>query len=96
MSQYLVIAYDYTDPDAYQRRLSVRENHLAGARRLKAAGHFVTGGAMLDADGHMIGSMMVVDFASPDELAVWQEHEPYLLHQVWEKVTILPFRTADV
>ena len=96
MPQYLITAYDYTDAGAHQRRLDVRENHLAGARRLQAAGQFVTGGAILDAAGRMMGSMLVVDFATPAELAAWQQQEPYLLHQVWETVTILPFRTADV
>ena len=96
MPQYLITAYDYPGADAHQRRLDAREEHLAGARRLKEAGQLVTGGAILDAAGRMMGSMLVVDFATPAELAAWQQQEPYLLHQVWETVTILPFRTADV
>ena len=94
MPQYLITAYDY--PDAHQRRLRVREEHLAGARHLRATGQLVTGGAILDAAGRMIGSMLVVDFATPADLAAWQQQKPYLRHQIWETVTILPFRTADV
>jgi len=96
MQQYLITAYDYTDTDALQRRLAVRENHLAGARRLKETGNFLTGGAILDADGKMIGSMMVAQFASPDDLEAWQRDEPYLTGRVWEKVEIQPFRMANV
>ncbi|MBC6610676.1 hypothetical protein H8B15_07065 [Hymenobacter sp. BT507] len=96
MQQYLITAYDYTDPEALQRRLAVRENHLAGARRLKATGNFLTGGAILDAEGKMIGSMMVAQFATPEDLAAWQRDEPYLTGRVWEKVEIQPFRMADV
>ncbi|MBO3273014.1 YciI family protein [Hymenobacter defluvii] len=96
MQQYLITAYDYTDTEALERRLAVRENHLAGARRLKESGNFLTGGAILDAEGKMIGSMMVAQFASTDDLEAWQLDEPYLTGRVWEKVEIQPFRMANV
>jgi len=94
--QYVVHAYDFTDEGAYARRLAVRPAHFEGVRRLKAAGEFIIGGALLDAGGKMIGSMMVVDFATEEALNQWLEQEPYVTGQVWEQIDIKPFRKADV
>jgi len=93
---YVVHAYDGTDPDALDRRMAVRPNHFEGARRLKAEGHFIVGGALLDPDGRMIGSMMLLDFADDTELQAWLAWEPYVQHNVWERIDIKPFRQADV
>ena len=70
--QYLVHAYDYTDPDALSRRMAVRADHLAGAARLKAGGQFILGGALLSPEGQMIGSMMLFDFETEEQLQAWQ------------------------
>ena len=48
---YVVHAYDYTDEQALERRMSVRERHLEGAKILKTGGHFVMGGALLSPEG---------------------------------------------
>ncbi len=94
--QYLVHAYDHTDPDALSRRMAVRADHLAGAARLKAGGQFIIGGALLSPDGQMIGSMMLLDFETKEQLQAWQAHEPYIQHGVWKKIDIKPFRQAVV
>jgi hypothetical protein len=96
MNQYLVTAYDYTDVDALQRRMNVRPHHLDGAKELKANGNYVIGGAMLNDDGKMIGSVMIVQFETEEELQVWQQNEPYITQKVWESYDIKPFRVADV
>ena len=93
---YVVHAYDGTDPDALDRRMAARPDHFAGARRLKAEGHFILGGALLDPDGRMMGSMMVLDFADETELQAWLAWEPYVQQNVWERIVIKPFRQADV
>lgn len=94
--QYLVHAYDHTDPDALSRRMAVRADHLAGAARLKAGGQFILGGALLNPEGQMIGSMMLLDFETEEQLQAWQAHEPYIQHGVWDKIDIKPFRQAAV
>ena len=43
MMEFLVIAYDGTDEGALERRMKVREAHLAQARRLKKDGHLIEG-----------------------------------------------------
>ncbi|KAA9349911.1 YciI family protein [Larkinella humicola] len=94
--RYVIHAYDYTDDQAMDRRLAVRPNHFDGARQLKADGHFVLGGALLDPDGKMIGSMMLLDFDTEDQLNDWLQNEVYISGKVWERIDIKPFKQADV
>ena len=96
MKQYLVTAYDYTDADAFQRRMNVRPHHLDGARELKANGNYVIGGAMLNDEGKMIGSVMILQFEAEEELQLWQQNEFYITQKIWESYDIKPFRVADV
>ena len=94
--EFLVIAYDGTDPDALARRMAAREAHLAGARDLAAAGHMIEGGAILDESGTMIGSAAIVDFPSRADLDAWLERDPYVTQGVWQKIEIRPFRRAPL
>ncbi len=94
--QYVIHAYDFTDEQALERRMAVRPNHLDTARGLKANGNFIIGGALLDPDGKMIGSMMIVDFESEEQLQQWLQNDPYVTGRVWEKIDVKPFRQAVV
>jgi uncharacterized protein YciI len=96
MNQYLITAYDYTDADAFQRRMNVRPHHLDGAKELKETGNYVLGGAMLNDEGKMIGSVMVLQFENEEELKAWQQREPYITQKIWETIDIKPFRVANV
>jgi uncharacterized protein YciI len=96
MNQYLVTAYDHTNANALQHRLNIRPHHLDGARELKASGNFIIGGAMLNDEGKMIGSVMILQFETEEELQAWQQSEPYITQGVWETVDIKPFKVADV
>jgi uncharacterized protein YciI len=51
---------------------------------------------MLNDDGKMIGSVMIVQFESEEELQTWQQNEPYITQKVWESYDIKPFKVADV
>jgi len=96
MQQYIIYAWDGTDEQALERRMSVRPDHFGGARKLKANGNFVIGGAMLNDEGKMIGSTMVVQFETKEQLQQWLDTEPYITGKVWEKIDIRPFKVADV
>jgi len=92
----LLSAYDGTDPEALQRRLNVREEHLKRISLLKSSGEFLFGGAILDNNGKMIGSMIVYDFPDLQSLEERLKDEPYLTEKVWEKTEIQPFRIAKI
>ncbi len=96
MNQYLITAYDGTDENALERRMTVRPFHLEGVKKLKENGNFIIGGAMLDEEGKMIGSTMILQFESPSELQNWIDNESYIQKKVWEKFEIKPFRVANV
>jgi len=96
MQQWIIHAWDGTDEGALERRLSIRENHLDGARELKQNGQFVIGGAMLNDQGQMIGSTMIVQFETKEELQAWIDREPYIQKGIWQKWEVFPFRVANV
>lgn len=96
MQQYLVYAWDGTDEKALERRMNARPGHFEGARKLKQNGNFIFAGALLNDQQKMIGSTMVVQFETPEELKDWMNAEPYIVNKVWEKVEVHPFKVADV
>ena len=94
--QYLVIAYDGTDDKALERRLAVRENHLALVEEMRATGNVLFAAVILDDDERMIGSALICEFAFRQELEEWLEKEPYVLGKVWEKIEIKPCKVAPM
>jgi uncharacterized protein YciI len=96
MNQYLVTGYDYTDEGALDRRMGVRPHHLDGALALKASGNYILGGAVLNDEGKMIGSVMVLQFESDEQLEAWKQGEPYITQKIWETVDVKPFKVAQV
>jgi uncharacterized protein YciI len=96
MKQYLITGYDHTDPEALERRMSVREQHLENVRNLKKSGSHILGGAILNEQGMMIGSSMVLQFETDEAFNNWLENEIYITAKVWDKVDIRPFRVAEV
>ena len=74
---YMVLGYDGRDAQALERRLAVREEHLALARKMYDDGTWLYAAAILDDDGEMIGSMIICDFSSKKELdSKWLQKEP--------------------
>ncbi|WP_078548445.1 YciI family protein [Litchfieldia alkalitelluris] len=92
--QYIITAYDGTDEKAMDRRLRVREEHLNLVEKMFKAGHHLYGAAILDDEEKMIGSVMVVDFPSREELDDWLKIEPYVIGNVWEKIEVQMCKVA--
>ena len=93
--QFLIIAHDGKDEGAALRRTNARPGHLERVEKFKAEGKHLYGGALLDESGNMIGSMMVVDFPSRQELDEWLRDEPYVTGGVWQEIEVRPFRVAE-
>lgn len=92
MQQFVLIAYDGTDAGALERRLAVREAHLAGVGQMKDAGTFIQGGAILNDAGMMIGSVMIAAFPSRTAFDEWLITDPYVTGGVWQQIDVQPFR----
>jgi len=94
--QFILSGYDGRDDKAINRRMAARENHLKNVSKLKETGNFIWGGAILSETGSMIGSVIVYEFSSREELDLMLESEPYILEGVWDKVKIENFKLASI
>ena len=94
--QFLVIGYDGTDEKAPERRMAVREAHLAGVTKMKEEGKAVFGVAILNDREQMIGSALVVDFPARADVDAWLKTEPYVTGGVWQKIEVLPARVPPM
>lgn len=93
--QFILIAYDGTDEQAIDRRVAARENHLSFAKKMYDSGRWLYAAAILDDTKKMIGSMIVCDFESREELEKeWLDKEAYITGNVWEKIDIKPAQVA--
>ncbi|CAO3615007.1 unnamed protein product [Cunninghamella blakesleeana] len=94
--QFIVLIHDYTDDQALERRMAVRQNHLDMAVEAHKTGDMLCGGAIFDSHENrkMIGSMMICQADSEEELRDRIANDPYVLGKVWERWTIYPYRNA--
>ena len=86
--QFLILATDGTDSDASSRRSRARDEHRAFIGKLKDPGNFKLGGHTLDANKQIVGSAVIVDFPSREELEAYSKIEPYVVQRVWEEIKI--------
>ncbi len=43
---------------------------------------------MLDKDGKMMGSLLIMEFESRDQLDEYLSKEPYVVEHVWERIEV--------
>ncbi len=96
MPQFLILAADFKDGEALDRRLAVREQHLERARKEHANGVLKVGGASLSDAGKMHGSMLVVELENEEAVKQWIAEDPYIIGRVWDNVRIEPFKIAII
>ncbi len=95
MPQFMIIADDYKDTEALERRMEARDGHLQRMRFEKLRGTFIIGGAKIK-DGKMVGSMLLVELEDEAAVQLWLKDDPYVVGKVWEHIEITPFRIAGV
>ncbi len=91
---FIVTGMDGTDKDALSRRMAVREAHLAGTAKMREAGTLLFGAAILDDTGTMIGSSLVVEFPSRQDVDTWLKQEAYVTGDVWRNIDVRPCRIS--
>jgi uncharacterized protein YciI len=92
---FVVIAHDYKDEKALERRMAVRGEHLKNAEVMFSNGKLIFASALLDKEGKMNGSVMFVDFPTEEELKKeWLDNEAYVIGKVWEDITIRMAKVA--
>ena len=92
--QFAVIGLDGTDENAMSRRMAARESHLALAKTMTDEKHLLHACALLDEAEQMMGSIMVVDFNTREDLDNWLKVEPYMVGKVWEKLEVRPCKVS--
>ena len=84
MKQYVIKAYD--GEGKLDKRMEVRPRHFEGMEKMKE--HILCAGGMLDDDGKMMGSLLVMEFNSREQLDEYLAHEPYVVEHVWERIEV--------
>lgn len=86
--QYALVAYD--KPNALQRRLDVRPDHL---KFLEGLGErLLLAGPFLDEAGNMAGSIVIIEADSLGEAEATFREDPFYINGVFDSVTIKPYR----
>ena len=84
MMQFVIRAYD--GEGMLDKRMEVRPRHFEGMEKMKE--HTLCAGGMLDEDGKMIGSLLVMEFQTREELNEYLANEPYVVENVWERIEV--------
>lgn len=92
--QFIVTGYDGTDENAMERRLAARPSHIELGNKLREEGKHLYGVALLDEQDRMIGSVLITEFDSREELGKWLEIEPYVTGKVWERIDVRPCKVG--
>ncbi len=91
---YLVIAKDGSDSDAPARRQGVRAEHLEKVKPVVESGFLLLGGALLGKEGGMIGSAMLLEANSEEEVWSFLKNDIYNRGNVWQTLEVYPFKKA--
>jgi uncharacterized protein YciI len=83
--KFVIIGYDNAQAEA-KRKLH-RAAHLANLEPLDKHGRVVLAGPLTD----KTGSLMVLEFETREEVEDFVRHDPYVVHEVFERVEIHPF-----
>ncbi len=91
--EFVLLARD--GADSLPKRMATRSSHMAGLKTERSKGSIRDGGAILDKTGAMVGSVVLCEFTSREELDMYLSKEIYAISGVWEKVEILEMRFVD-
>jgi uncharacterized protein YciI len=93
---YVIFAQDVEN--SLEKRMSVRERHLARLKTLQDEGRLLTAGPMpaIDSDNPgeagFTGSTVIAEFASLEDAKAWADADPYIEAGVYQQVTVKPFK----
>lgn len=93
---YVIFAQDL--PNSLEKRLSVREQHLARLTQLQAEGRLLTAGPNPAIDDEnpgeagFTGSTVIAQFNSLEEAKAWAAVDPYVAAGVYGDVIVKPFK----
>jgi uncharacterized protein YciI len=83
--------YCLDKPDHLETRMANRPAHVE--HLIAHEGHLITAGPLLDGE-RMIGSLLVVDFATRDEVDAFLAADPYAKAGLFQSVTVKPYKNV--
>ncbi|MFC0322406.1 YciI family protein [Gallibacterium melopsittaci] len=93
---YVIFAQDL--PNTLEKRLAVREQHLARLNLLQQQGRLLVAGPNPAIDDEnpgsagFTGSTVIAEFASLEEAKTWASQDPYVAAGVYGEVIVKPFK----
>ncbi len=93
---YAIICRDHED--SLERRLSARPAHLERLEALQREGRVLVAGPhpAVDAENPgaagFTGSLLILEFPSLQDAEAWAKDDPYVRADVYESVTVKPFK----
>jgi len=93
---YAIISQD--KPDSLNKRLAARPAHLERLNLLKDQGRLLVAGPHPAIDSEdpgpagFSGSLVVAEFKSLQQAQQWADDDPYIKADVYETVTVKPFK----
>ncbi len=84
--------------NSLEKRLSVRDQHVARLNELKDEGRLIIAGPhpAIDSpdpgDAGFTGSLIVAEFESLNAAQAWADSDPYIEAGVYEKVIVKPYK----
>ena len=95
---YVIFSQDVEN--SLERRLSVREKHLARLTDLQAQGRLLVAGPNPAIDSEnpgeagFTGSTVIAEFNSLEDAKSWADADPYIDAGVYQNVIVKPFKKA--
>ena len=92
---YVIFAQDH--PNSLQKRLAVREQHLARLTQLQAENRLLVAGPNPAVDSEQpgeagfTGSTVIAQFDSLEQAKQWASEDPYVAAGVYADVVVKPF-----
>ncbi|KPA52415.1 YciI family protein [Photobacterium lucens] len=93
---YVIFSQDVEN--SLERRMSVREKHLARLKELQEQGRLLVAGPMpaIDSDNPgeagFTGSTVIAEFDSLEQAQQWADADPYIDAGVYANVIVKPFK----
>ncbi|SDH09952.1 hypothetical protein SAMN04488136_10858 [Vibrio xiamenensis] len=93
---YVIFSQDVEN--SLEKRMGVREKHLARLQQLQDEGRLLTAGPLpaIDSDNPgeagFTGSTVIADFPSLQQAQQWADADPYVAAGVYHKVIVKPYK----
>jgi uncharacterized protein len=92
------VIYSEDKQNSLEKRLGARPDHLARLEKLKQEGRLLVAGPNPAIDSNdpgpagFTGSVVIAEFDNLEDAKTWADNDPYVSADVYQKVTVKPFK----